>query len=90
MRDSRVQVNAAYQPIVVLSRVVISLGKLEVITPAVIESLFMADFNYLLRLYENINQLDAESSTPPAPGQAQETLAGNVQSLPFQTSYMRR
>lgn len=90
MRDSRVQVNPAYQSIVVLSRVVVSLGRLEVITPAVVESLFMADFNHLLRLYEKINQLDSDSGTQPAPAQSQETLPGNVESLPFQTSYMRR
>jgi hypothetical protein len=90
MRDSRVQVNPAYQSIVVLARVVVSLGRLELITPAVIESLFMADFNHLLRLYEKVNQLDADSGAQQAPGQLQETRPGNVESLPFQTSFMKR
>jgi len=90
MRDSRVQVNPAYQPIIVLSRVLVKLGALEVITPAVIENLFMADFNRLLRLYEEINQLDTESREPTAPGRPQETLPGNVESLPSQASFTRR
>jgi hypothetical protein len=90
MRDSRVQVNPAYQSIVVLARVVVSLGRLELITPTVMENLFMADFNHLLRLYEKINQLEPDSGTQPAVAQLQETLPGNVESLPFQTSFMRR
>ncbi|HVW51135.1 MAG TPA: hypothetical protein VHC91_12185 [Trinickia sp.] len=90
MRDSRVQANPAYQPIIVLSRVIIKLGVLEVITPAVMETLFMADYNQLLKLYEEINQLDAESGERAVPGQPLEAFPGNVESLPFQASFMRR
>ncbi len=90
MRDSRVQANPAYQPIIVLSRVIVQLGTLEVITPAVMETLFMADYNQLLRLYEEINQLDTELGAPAAPGPSQEAFPGNVESLPFQAGFMRR
>jgi len=90
MRASRVQANPAYQPIIVLSRVIVRLGTLEVITPAVMETLFMADYNQLLKLYEEINQLDTEAGDFAAPGQPSEAFRGNVESLPFQASFMRR
>jgi len=90
MRDSRVQANPAYQPIIVLSRVIVRLGTLEVITPAVMETLFMADYNQLLKLYEEINQLDTDAGDFAAPGQPSEAFRGNVESLPFQASFMRR
>lgn len=90
MRDHRVQDNPAYQPVVVLSRVLVRLGTLEVITPPVIEKLYMADFNHLLRLYEQINQIDVEGGQPAAAGRTQEGFAGNVESLPLSTSFMRR
>lgn len=90
MRDSRVQANPAYQPVIVLSRVIVSLGTLQVVTPAVLENLFLADYNYLLRFYEEINQLDTESGEQPSFGPSQEAFAGNVESLPFPASFMKR
>jgi hypothetical protein len=89
MRDSRVQANPAYQPVIVLSRVIVSLGTLAVITPAVLENLFLADYNYLLRFYEEINQLDSEGEQPSF-GRSPEALPGNVESLPFPASFMKR
>lgn len=90
MRDSRVQANPAYQPVIVLSRVIVSLGTLQVVTPAVLENLFLADYNYLLRFYEEINQLDTGSGEQPSFGPSQEAFPGNVESLPFPASFMKR
>jgi hypothetical protein len=56
MKDPRVQGNPAYLAVILLSRVVTSLGSLKMITPKVIESLFSGDFTYLQEMYTRINQ----------------------------------
>jgi len=56
MKDPRVQSNPAYLTIILLSRVVTSLGDLKMVTPLVIEGLFSADFAYLQEMYTRINQ----------------------------------
>ncbi|MFC3943303.1 hypothetical protein CCU68_25380 [Pseudomonas gingeri NCPPB 3146 = LMG 5327] len=60
LKDHRVQANPAYLPIIVLSRVIVRLGSLEMINTRVIEELFSADFAYLQNLYNRINQVDAD------------------------------
>jgi hypothetical protein len=55
LEDSRVQINEAYLPVVLLSRVVTHLGSLPDITPQVIENLFSADVASLEDLYLRIN-----------------------------------
>jgi hypothetical protein len=55
MRDPRVQSNAAYLVIILLSRVVTRLGDLTHINPKVIENLFAADLAYLQGMYQRIN-----------------------------------
>ena len=55
LRDSRVQGNPAYLVIILLSRVVVSLGDVPMITPPVIEGLFIEDLNYLQAFYKKIN-----------------------------------
>jgi hypothetical protein len=55
MRDPRVQQNAAYLTIIVLSRVVTQLGTLSQINTGVIEKLFTTDFAFLQSFYEQIN-----------------------------------
>lgn len=57
MRDPRVQSLPAYLIVILLSRVVIKLGKLEQINPGVIEGLFAEDLAYLQDLYNRINGL---------------------------------
>jgi len=56
-RDSRVTANPNYLILILLSRVVIKLGTLqpENIHTKLIESLFVADLNYLTGFYEKIN-----------------------------------
>jgi hypothetical protein len=90
MRDARVQANAAYHPIVVLARVVTQLGSLDIITPDVIGNLFVADFDFLIRLYEEKNGGDDESNEQAARGRLQEVAQGNVDSLPLRANFMRR
>lgn len=55
LRDPRVQSNAGYLAVILLSRVVTQLGELEHINPKVIEGLFAGDFAYLEDLYRRIN-----------------------------------
>jgi len=67
MRDRRVQANPAYLNILLLSRVVVTLGELEVIDEKVIESLFAADIAYLQEFYARINQLENPNFTVGCP-----------------------
>ncbi len=55
LQDPRVQANEAYLPVLLLSRVVTSLGSLASVTPQVIERLFASDMAYLEDLYIRIN-----------------------------------
>ncbi len=54
-QDSRVQVNEAYLPVVLFSRVIVQLGSLTTITAQVIEGLFASDMAYLEDLYQRLN-----------------------------------
>ncbi|MBD5799854.1 hypothetical protein BHU24_25110 [Bacillus pseudomycoides] len=56
MKDPRVQQNPAYLTIILLSRVIIKLGDLPTINPAVVEGFFSKDLNYLQELYRRINE----------------------------------
>jgi hypothetical protein len=54
-KDPRVQSNAAYLPVIVLSRVITTLGSLPEVNPRIIEGLFVQDLTYLQELYRRIN-----------------------------------
>ncbi len=56
MKDPRVQGNPAYLAVILLSRVVTSLGSLKMVNTKVIESLFSGDFTFLQEMYARINQ----------------------------------
>lgn len=56
LRDARVQQNPAYLTVILLSRVVTSLGGLKMVTPKVIEDLYTSDFAYLQEMYNRINE----------------------------------
>lgn len=56
MKDPRVKQNPAYLTIIVLSRVIVRLGNVEMITPKVVEELFSGDLAYLQDFYQRINQ----------------------------------
>ena len=55
LRDARVQQNAGYLTIILLSRVITRLGNLKSINTRVIEGLFTMDLAYLQDLYQRIN-----------------------------------
>lgn len=55
LRDPRVQQNAGYLTIILLSRVVTKLGTLNTINTRVIEGLFTMDLAYLQDLYQRVN-----------------------------------
>jgi hypothetical protein len=57
LRDPRVRQNQAYHTVILLARVITSLGTLPAIDTGVIEGLFTADLAYLQELYRNKNEL---------------------------------
>ena len=56
LKDPRVQSNATYLVVILLSRVITRLGALEAINPKVIEGLFAGDLEYLQEFYNRINR----------------------------------
>lgn len=60
LKDHRVQSNPSYLMIIVLSRVIVRLGSLDMINTKVIEELYSADFSYLQQFYNRINQINNE------------------------------
>jgi hypothetical protein len=77
MRDPRVQSLPAYLIVILLSRVVVKLGKVQQINPGVIEGLFAEDLAYLQDLYNRINGLAPRQVPMQCPhcGQAFEAEA---------------
>ncbi len=57
MKDPRVQGLPAYLIVILLSRVIIRLGTVATINPAVIEGLFSEDLAFLQDMYNRINGL---------------------------------
>jgi hypothetical protein len=55
LRDPRVRENEAYLTVILLSRVITSLGEVSSINPGVVESMFAADLAFLQDLYRRIN-----------------------------------
>jgi len=78
MRDPRVQANPAYLSIIILSRVVMKLGSLPDVDTQVVERLFTQDFEYLRRLYEELNGADEPDglADPAAASRANGHAAG--------------
>jgi hypothetical protein len=56
LRDPRVRSNQAYLAVILLSRVIVRLGAVPVISTGVIEGLYVADLAYLQALYRQINE----------------------------------
>ncbi len=55
LRDPRVRENEAYLTVILLSRVITSLGEVSPINPGVVETMFAADLAFLQDLYRRIN-----------------------------------
>jgi hypothetical protein len=60
LREVEVRQNTAYLTVLLLARTVTRIGAITDVTPAVVESLYAADFDHLQRLYERLNS-DGES-----------------------------
>jgi hypothetical protein len=60
LKDPRVKTNPAYATIIILSRVILKLGALESINPAIVEDFFAEDLNFLQQFYRHINGLEIE------------------------------
>lgn len=69
LRDPRVKSNPAYATVIILSRVITTLGALEEVSPQVVEGFFACDLSYLQKFYRQINELEdpatATGGTPP-------------------------
>lgn len=58
LKDPRVQQNPAYLSIILLARVVTSLGSLAAVDTRVVENLYTMDLAYLQDLYQRINSME--------------------------------
>ncbi|MCH5264609.1 MAG: phage tail assembly protein [Lachnospiraceae bacterium] len=58
LRDPRVQQNPGYLTIILLSRVITSLGTLPAVDTNIIEKLYTMDLAYLQDLYQRINTME--------------------------------
>lgn len=67
LRDPRVVKNPAYLTVILLSRVIERLGRVDPINPGVIERLYATDLAYLQRLYNEINRLDDDTEPVTCP-----------------------
>jgi hypothetical protein len=75
MKDPRVQNLPAYLIIILLSRVVVKIGTVTQINPAVIEGLFSEDLAFLQELYNGINGLRPRRTVARCPKCAAEVEA---------------
>ena len=66
-RDPRVLSNPEYMSVVLLSKVITKLGELEMITPKIIEGLFVRDMDFLKNMYQTINDVGEPVMHIPCP-----------------------
>lgn len=62
LNDPRVKMNPGYLSVLLLERVVLSLGTLKKVDAQVIENLFTSDMAYLQDLYQKINAVEPPSA----------------------------
>ena len=82
MQDPRVQANEAYLSIALLSRVIVQLGSLPMVTPQVLERMFAADVAYLEEVYLRLNaaeQILLDVTCPQCSGLFQVQVAPLVE-----------
>ena len=72
LRDPRVRANQAYLVIILLARVIVRLGAVEVVDTSAVENLFSADLAYLQDFYRKINDLETDETAGGDEGQAGE------------------
>jgi hypothetical protein len=79
LNDLRVQSNEAYLVIVLLARVITSLGTLPQVNTSVVENLFAADLAFLQEFYRQINETGKTTRPvlcPHCNGEFEVDLAG--------------
>ena len=75
LRDPRVRQNQAYHTIILLARVITSLGTLPAMDTSVVENLFTADLAFLQELYRTKNELlETEEGMVRCPSCGEEFL----------------
>ena len=67
LRDPRVVQNPGYLTVILLSRVVTSLGELTRIDPKLIEKLYAADLAFLQNMYATVNAIEPIVNTCVCP-----------------------
>jgi hypothetical protein len=72
LKEASVQKNPAYLTVILLSRVIVRLGDLSLITPTTIERMFAADVGYLQDLYNELNDVSGQTLTVTCPNCATE------------------
>ncbi len=77
LKDPRVQQNSAYLSIILLARVIKSLGSLPAVDTRVIENLFTMDLAFLQDLYQRINGMESPTYQGICPH------CGKEQSIPI-------
>lgn len=68
LQDPRAQANEAYLAILLLSRVIVRLGRISPVTPEVVEGLFASDFAVLQELYLQLNLPEGNLVQTQCPG----------------------
>lgn len=58
LRDPRVKADENCLNMILLSKVILSLGTLSQITPDILEGLFLSDMEFLQNMYDTINKAD--------------------------------
>lgn len=72
LKDPRVQQNPGYLTIILLARVITSLGSLPAVDTRVVESFYTMDLAYLQDLYQRINTMESPSYKTFCPHCGQE------------------
>ena len=67
LRDPRVVQNPGYLSVILLSRVITSLGTVPKVDPRVIERLFSSDFAFLQSMYQRVNAVEPMTETCVCP-----------------------
>ena len=67
LRDPRVVQNPGYLTIILLSRVIVSLGTVPKVDPRVVERFYSADLAFLQDMYQRINALEPVTQTCVCP-----------------------
>lgn len=80
LNDPRVVKNPPYLVVILLSRVIVSLGGLQQLNPKIIENLYATDLAFLQNLYNKVNRLGDDHSMVTCP-QCQHEFQPEMQNV---------